>query len=311
MKKSLLLASILLVLIPALVACDRQREFTVLVTPTPTNIPLPQAVAQAPRALTLLVGAGQDTTAVNAFLPTSVRIRAGDTVIWKINSDDIHTVAFLPGAEGPQDVVPIDLVPVPGGGPRDVMINPRVASGTRPPGAPVETHSGAGFFSSGIMSKEPLWPGPAPKDTFTLTFDAPGTFEYICLVHPYMRATITVEEVPTRDVPSQAEIDAQAREELVDLMAQVEGLSSEASKTVRSELGTNGTTIWHVQAGAIGFDRSAELYEFLPKDITIQVGDTVIWTSKGFHQVTFHPGRLHPEFIVPTPQDRGASPANF
>jgi len=54
-----------------------------------------QAAADpAPRTLTLQVGAGQDTTGVNAFLPAAVRVRVGDTVTWNLASDEIHTVSF-------------------------------------------------------------------------------------------------------------------------------------------------------------------------------------------------------------------------
>ena len=55
-------------------------------------------------------------------------------------------------------------------------------------------------------------PAP-PNDTFTLTFDTPGTYEYVCLLHPPMRATITVVPNTVADVPSQADIDALAADE--------------------------------------------------------------------------------------------------
>ena len=32
----------------------------------------------------------------------------------------------------------------------------------------------------------------AQGDTFSLTLDTPGTFDYFCTFHPRMRATITV-----------------------------------------------------------------------------------------------------------------------
>ena len=76
----------------------------------------------------------------------------------------------------------------------------------------------------------------------------------------------------------------------------------ESGQNVRTEPGPNGTSIWHVQAGAGGIPATAQTFDFLAKDINIQEGYTVVWDSEMFHNVTFHPGRMHPEFIVPIPQ---------
>lgn len=255
----------------------------------------------APRELTLLVGAGEDTLSVNAFLPSKVTVRVGDTVTWKLNhSDEVHTTTFLSGGERP----PV-AIPIPGGGPTDLQLPPPVVFPTRAPGAPVETYSGTAFVGSGVMSNVPAGPpGTPPNDNFTLTFDTPGTYEYVCLLHPPMKATITVVDATVADVSSQAEIDAMAAAEEAPLRAQIERIV-EAGQKVRSEPGPNGTTIYYVQAGAGGWPATAQTFDFLAKDITIQEGDTVVWTSEMFHNVTFHPGRMHPIFIIPKPQDQG------
>ncbi|CAN5650377.1 hypothetical protein BH23PAT1_BH23PAT1_2240 [soil metagenome] len=48
-------------------------------------------------------------------------------------------------------------------------------------------------FTSGSLKGEK---GPllAKSETYQFTFEEAGTFEYICTPHPYMKATITVEE---------------------------------------------------------------------------------------------------------------------
>ena len=79
----------------------------------------------------------------------------------------------------------------------------------------------------------------------------------------------------------------------------------EIGMAARQELGPGDTTIWHLQAGGVGFDQRAEVLEFLPEDLTVQQGDTVIWTSLNFHNITFHPGTTPPEFVVPMPQEAG------
>ena len=53
----------------------------------------------------------------------------------------------------------------------------------------------AGTPSHTSTSDQGVWQSPllAPGETFTRTFDTPGVFPYLCSVHPFMTASITVE----------------------------------------------------------------------------------------------------------------------
>lgn len=53
----------------------------------------------------------------------------------------------------------------------------------------------AGTPSHTTTSNQGVWNSPllAPGDAFTQTFDTPGVFPYICAVHPFMTASITVD----------------------------------------------------------------------------------------------------------------------
>ena len=111
----------------------------------PEEVPTPEAVAvieespPAPaegRYLTALVGGGQDTISLNAFFPSTLRIRAGDTVTWKLNSDEVRTVSFLGGEQLPAIPARADLVAVPGSLNGDLMLNPWSNLPTRPPARP-------------------------------------------------------------------------------------------------------------------------------------------------------------------------------
>jgi len=273
--KALLLSSALLGLLLILASCTREVTVVkvVVATPTPTGstgevpvvkevvstptptgstgdvtavkvvVATPTAIVSyappAPRTLTVLVGSGQDTVAIHQYFPKSLRIRAGDTLIWRIKSDEIHTVTFLSGGEPPEFAIP-----VPGGGPREIMLNPQVAYPTRMGGALAAVYRGTGYFNSGIMYKEPPSPKSPPNDSFSLTFDTPGTYEYVDLRHPLMKGNVIVVEpvapasIPEEltklipQVPSQAEIDSQARKELAPLLAQIEKIR-DAGETVR------------------------------------------------------------------------------
>jgi plastocyanin len=260
----------------------------------------PEAPVPAPQEMTILAGAGQDVVAINAFFPESVRIRVGDTITWKINSDEPHSVAFLSGAP-----LPPDPVPVPGGGPTDIMLNPESTFSSRAPGAPVETYNGTQYRVSGDLSNGKVVP---LNESYSLTFDTPGTYQYICLIHPdTMKGEVVVEDATATDLPTQDEIDAQAESESAPLleMAEVTRAQTTNPELVKSEPGPNGSTIWYVPAGMTGLDPRIEIYDFFPKDLTIQDGDTVIWTSTFFHQVIFAPGQPAPEFVLPTEQETG------
>lgn len=259
----------------------------------------PEAASAEPREVVVLAGAGQDTVAVNVFFPESVRVHTGDTVTWKINSDEPHTATFLSG-----EPRPVDVVPIPGGGPADLMLNPAIFFSTRAPDAPVETYAGTGFRNSGVLSNGKV---TAPVESYSLTFDQPGTYSYNCLLHPGMVGTVEVAPAAAA-VPSQEEIDAEAQAAIEPLLAMGEELRAQTTdpSLVRSEPGPGGTTIWYAPAGRFGLDPRVEVLDFFPKDLTIHPGDTVIWTSTApLHQVIFAPGQPAPELAVPEPQEAG------
>jgi plastocyanin len=260
------------------------------------------AVAQAEgREVVALVGAGRDTVTLNAFFPTVLRVQVGDSVTWRNNTDEIHTVSFVAG-------VPADQITFGTLGPKGPMVNPNAAFPTRAPGAPAETYGGTGLVSSGIMSDEPAGPGAPPNDAFTVTFDRPGTYAYFCLVHEeFMMGTVTVEPAGSEGIPTPEEVLAQAQAEIEPLLASLEMVRGAASE-VRREPGPSDTEFVFVKAGVMDLftpDPRAELLEFLPNDVTVRSGDTVVWGSASFHTITFSPLPPSPAFIVPEPQEAG------
>ena len=110
------------------------------------------------------------------FGPADLTIKAGDTVEWvQKDVETPHTVTLVSGGKEPELI----LTEPQQGGPPKLVINPEVlapAGGT--------TYSGQGYFNSGWIwgTKVPL-PGPR---TYSLTFDTPGTYEYICVLHDMM-----------------------------------------------------------------------------------------------------------------------------
>jgi plastocyanin len=270
----------------------------------PVKIAEAQPASVAPRTVTVLVGGGQDTIVLDGFFPQPLRIRVGDTVTWKFNSEPTHrhTVTFaggpFPGPKdavaggGPGEVMPGRWVPEPGGAPGDLMRNPVFAAPTRRAGAPVETYDGVTYVNSGEMSTRPRLADMPKNDTFAVTFTKPGTYRYFCLFHrPHMVGTIEVVPASAADVPDQAEIDRQAKAEMDHLLAMIEK-AKEQTKAMRSQPGPNGSKFWFVRAGGYELDSGEHLglsFDFLPKNLTITAGDTVIWEAVDAHTITFIP----------------------
>ena len=242
----------------------------------------------------MLVGAGKSTSSVNAYFPSTVRIRTGDTVTWNMNSDgDPHTVTF----NKPQDQ--FDIISVPGGGPKALMVNPKLVWPTRGPSDPIETFDPSAYVNSGIFFPEPPGLDIPIVDTFSLTFDTPGTYEYVCGIHSFHKGTVVVEPPTATHVPGQAEIDALAQREMAPKLQMTDWIQGlVASGTVLDEEpGPDGNTVWLVSA-AMG-PPDAEVLEFVPKNLTVQEGDTVVWTSAQFHAVVFSPNQPFPRFYIP------------
>ena len=72
------------------------------------------------------------------------------------------------------------------------------------PPAGGNTYSGSGYFNSG-----PIIGAPAPGfvQSYTLNFDQPGTYTYICLFHPFMTGTVNVQAAGVAYPESQAAHD--------------------------------------------------------------------------------------------------------
>ena len=211
-----------------------------------------------------------------------------------------HTVTFTDSPD-----LLTDIIPAPQGSPTGLMFNPELVFPTREEGDPVETYSGEGYVNSGMffgaVRGVPSW------DTFSLVFDAPGTYAYVCGIHEFMTGTAIVEPRDASDIPGQEEIDREALAEmapLVDLTSWNQQLVA-SRRTPDQEEHSDGTSLWIVQRGAIG-PRVAEVVDFMPKRLTVAQGDTVAWVSSIlFHSVVFHPGRPDPPFYVPMTSSEG------
>ncbi|MBX2998789.1 MAG: hypothetical protein KF893_09795 [Caldilineaceae bacterium] len=282
--------------VPVTVEVTKEVEVVVTATPEPM-------MAYDPREIFVLAAGGQDTSSVQAFLPATIHIRAGDTVTWKLAGDDAHTVTLFSHESPPEFVLPVDMADPTKG----AMVNPLVAFPSRIPGGPVESYDGHIFVNSGQLSHEPAGPDAPPNNTFSVNFPTPGIYKVHCYFHPWHTATVVVHENTDADVPDQAAIDAQAEAELASYLAQIDMAREQHNLPVNMPA-ADGSTLWFVQAGAVNAltgDFHAQVYEFLPRDLTIKAGDTVVWVSAEFHSVVLDDAPPAPEPILPQMQENG------
>lgn len=130
------------------------------------------------------LGYGDGRIVLMRFVPTNLTIHAGDSVEWtRGDVETPHTVTFLSGDKEPELI----LVEPQQRGPPKFILNP---AAQMPAGGKV--YSGKSYFNSGAMwgTMVPL-PGP---HNYTLTFETPGTYKYLCIFHDYMgmKGQITV-----------------------------------------------------------------------------------------------------------------------
>jgi plastocyanin len=118
------------------------------------------------------VTAGFETSdpaaSVNSFVPAEVSIEAGRAVTWTVSSPDPHDVVFADHPVELTDTSPVDSVPH----------------------APREGWNGRSDVWSGFLSTDP---SAAAGSSFSLTFQAPGRYDYQCRFHPGMEGVVVVK----------------------------------------------------------------------------------------------------------------------
>jgi plastocyanin len=255
------------------------------------------AHAQEPKTFNVLVGAEDASVGalIDAFFPDTLLVHVGDTVHWKRNSNEIHTVSFLAGTP-----IPDLIIPAPAGLPSPVMFNPVAAFPTVPANG---QYDGSTFANSGIIG-----PDPGQAESFDLTFTQPGTYNYVCLVHGViMSGKIVVLDYPA-EIPTPREVKQETKRSVAAALAQVPVAVALANAEIPPPTqNPDGTTTFHV---LIGFTMGqVDLVRFFPDELTVHPGDTVEWAlgkeDMAPHTITFLNGNPEPDVVLPLPQPNG------
>ena len=187
--------------------------------------------AQSPETTTKLVHAGEGnaTSMVMLFVPEKIEIKSGESVSW-INPTSVaepHSTTFIQDAKYfPPPAVPfsvanstnlkplatdpnIDPLIIPNSnqnGTVTVVIdnarnyNPVSIDSTGknvtylPPNANYTMDGTEKYVNSGwIWPEGQSPPGTPPISKFTVTFQKPGMYSYLCTLHPWMTGVVTVK----------------------------------------------------------------------------------------------------------------------
>jgi plastocyanin len=253
-----------------------------------------------PQTYTVLIGAEDASTGASAFVffPDTLRIHVGDTVHWRRNTNEVHTVTFLAGT-----ALPTFNVPAPPGLPSNLMRNPLIAYPVAPPHG---RYDGTTFATSGIFGPdEELY----EVASFDLTFTRPGTYDYVCVVHGARMPGRVIVVDHDDHVPSPREVDREARRSIAELLdgapAAIARANAEVPPPTQND---DGTTTYHVLVGyTVG---NLDLLRFFPEELTAQPGDTVEWTfspesMQMVHTISFLNGTPPPDDVIPVAQDDG------
>jgi plastocyanin len=126
------------------------------------------------------------------FAPSSTNIPAGTTLRFHISSKslDIHTATTGPGDPNadPNSYLGKLAATYQGAGPFDPIATYPSEQPGSPPATLTSTLHGNGFWSTGPLSNHVA---ALPKDG-SVKFGQAGTYNFYCLIHPFMHLTVTV-----------------------------------------------------------------------------------------------------------------------
>jgi plastocyanin len=262
---------------------------------TPAFAQIVAKPSQTPSGMTFDVLVGYENANkgvdVMAYFPHTVTIHKGDTIHWIQNSNEIHTVTFLAGA----DIVDFPLiVPAVAGAPAVLMFNPVDVF----PDSPIDgMYDGTTFVNSGLMG---LAEGQVKE--FSLTFTEEGEFDYICLVHGEIMTGKIIVVPDDEQIKSPNQVAAQANKQIAKQLSMVSMVYKDAEAMIQEPVeNMDGSMTYYVMLGY--GEGQIMLMDFFPQHLVVKPGDTIEWwfppDNETPHTVTFLNGATAPDLAVP------------
>lgn len=150
--------------------------------------------ATKPPANTVSVGgAGKGGVESYGFFPANLTVPTGTTVTFTMpaGSNEVHTATTGPGnpESDPKSYLGTLAASLNGPAFDSAAVYPSDKPGA--PAALTPTLHGNGFWNSGAMDTSSATPQLASSNK--VTFAAPGTYQFFCMIHPFMHGTVTVK----------------------------------------------------------------------------------------------------------------------
>jgi plastocyanin len=169
---------------------DRKAVKRQVAASVKTSKQLPKAT---PPANTINVGvAGKGGEEFFGFVPNQVTVPTGTTLNFRMSpgSYDVHTATTGPGNP---ETEPNSYLGQIAASFQSPVFDPRAVYPSEPPpavGTLTPALHGNGFWNSAVMDTAAGTPLPASN---SVRFGAPGTYDFYCMIHPFMKATVTVQ----------------------------------------------------------------------------------------------------------------------
>jgi plastocyanin len=137
--------------------------------------------------------AGPDGEEFLGFAPSAMTVPTGTTLRFRMSpgSFEVHTATAGPG--NPENEPNSYLGQIAASFQGSPVFDPRgVYPSEQPPttGTLTPLLHGNGFWNTGVMDTSSATPLP---ESNSVTFGAPGKYDFYCLIHPFMKATVTVQ----------------------------------------------------------------------------------------------------------------------
>ncbi|MGH2829689.1 MAG: hypothetical protein ACRDJM_04325, partial [Actinomycetota bacterium] len=253
----------------------------------------------------------------DAFFPKELKVRAGDTVDFKLNWSGVpHTVTFgtlidqgTPKFDPKADEEPAEWTKIPRMLPRgpgdanQTSANPCFIATGDPPkdGCPAAAKTQPEFTGTFSMYNSGFMP---PDSTFSVAFAksvAPGTYNFFCALHRgAMTGKVTV--AAERDtVLSPADVDAATTAEIAKAITT---LTSRFDSVKAAKPGAPAGSVfagWYDRKVVASTGLNAGVTVFGPKDVEIKTGGLAAWKIAGPHSIAFNPPQDAVEFLVKGP----------
>ena len=241
--------------------------------------------------------------AFNDFFPRTVSVPTGTDLAF-IN-EGFHTFTLLPlgtSARSDQRTNGIgvddtdDTTPNPNGTTHTELNNAALGPTSSTCGSPADPcpFTGGSVVSSGTPAAPPA---PPPGPFVVHVTAAPGTYVFVCRVHAGMRGQLNVLPADQQG-PSPAKVQAQIDKQVAHDLKGAWTADAKATRDAKVK-NKNGTSTWNVTAGTSSADGYVALLEFLPRNVDVQPGDSVVFKPRSPnepHTVTF-PTDFGTEFV--------------